>query len=87
MDWHGAGAGRPASHPRRLWLNGDLDLLGEDDDPAHNARYQGRSSVPLTSLPVQPERREQFAAQLASLRGWGINRFSVGWPYRKSIPD
>ena len=69
----------------RLWLNGDLDLLGETTIRRMAARYPGAIvQVPLTSLPVQPERGEEFAAQLASLRGWGINRFSVGWPYRKA---
>ena len=36
----------------------------------------------MTSLPVQPGARG-VRRQLA-LRGWGINRFSVGWPYRKA---
>ena len=66
----------------RLWLNGDLDLLGEAAIRRMAARYPGAIiQVPFTSLPVQPDRREEFAAQLAAVSERGVNRFSVGWPY------
>ncbi len=64
----------------RLWLNGDLDLLGEPAIRAMAARYPGAViQVPFTSLHVPHAPSEAFAAHLAEVCAWGVNRFSVGW--------
>lgn len=66
----------------RLWLNGDLDLLGEAMIGRMAERYPGAVvQVPFTSLAVQPDQPEAFGAELARLSELGVNRFSVGWAY------
>jgi hypothetical protein len=66
----------------RLWLNGDLDFLGEQAIRMFAARYPGAIvQIPLHSLGVALTDSAALGRSLQESMALGVNRFSVGWRY------
>ena len=66
----------------RLWLNADLDILGESGIRDLSARYPAAIvQVPLHSLHSRLDAPQEIAVEVEQVAAWGVNRFSVGWRY------
>jgi hypothetical protein len=65
----------------RLWLNGNVEVLGEDGFRKISSEIPGAIiQCPVDFVvPLVEALPEQGKAILNMLRSWGINRFSVNW--------
>lgn len=66
----------------RMWLNGNLDFLGEQVVRALSVRQPGAIvQVPLNSLGVSLADGAALNRRLEQTSALGINRYSIGWRY------
>ena len=64
-----------------LWLNGRLDVLGEDGVRAIRAAHPGATvQCPIDFVaPIAIAMPTEALGLLRTLTGWGVSRFSVAW--------
>jgi hypothetical protein len=64
-----------------LWFNGRLDVLGEEGVQAVAAAHPAATlQCPIDFLaPLVAAMPDEARRLMATMAGWGVNRFSVGW--------